>query len=101
MMRVTFHDATNYTRQFNDGTNDAEEVNGNSKAHNVKSPAPRVQTQKESKKSLHRKQRGLMQWKPMRNLQFAKDEAKFAVKKTTKKFKLQGRQHDVETETTT
>jgi hypothetical protein len=41
-----------------------------------------------------------MQWKPMRNLAFAKDEAKkFAVRRTLKKGSLQGRYPDVETET--
>lgn len=39
-----------------------------------------------------------MQWKPMRNLAFAKNEAKFAVRRTMKKGSLQGRQPDVETE---
>ena len=39
-----------------------------------------------------------MQWKPMRNLAFAKDQAKFAVRRTLKKGSLAGRQPDVETE---
>jgi hypothetical protein len=52
----------------------------------------------QDEKDLYRKQRGLMQWKPMRNLAFAKDEAKFAVKRTLKKGSLAGRQPDVETE---
>ncbi|KFY11776.1 hypothetical protein V491_07059, partial [Pseudogymnoascus sp. VKM F-3775] len=56
-----------------------------------------VQT-KADVKDLHRKQRGLMQWKPMRNLQFAKDETKFAVKKTIGKWKLEGREPGVESE---
>jgi hypothetical protein len=53
----------------------------------------------QNKKDLYRKQRGLMQWKPIRNLAFAKDEAKFAVRKTLKKGSLAGRKPDVETET--
>lgn len=40
-----------------------------------------------------------MQRKPMRNLAFAKDEAKFAVRKTQRKGSLAGRKPDVETET--
>lgn len=52
-----------------------------------------------NKRDLHRKQRGLMQWKPMRNLAFAKDEAKFFVKKTIRRASLTGREPDVETET--
>lgn len=54
----------------------------------------KVQTSS-SLRDLHRKQRGLMQWKPMRNLQFAKDETKFAVKKTIGKLKLEGREPGV------
>lgn len=49
-------------------------------------------------RDLHRKQRGLMQWRPMRNLQFAKDEAKFALRKVTTLGSLDGRKPDVETE---
>jgi hypothetical protein len=52
----------------------------------------------QNKKDLHRKQRDLMQWKPIRNLAFAKDEAKFAVRRTLKMGSLSGRQPDVETE---
>ena len=49
------------------------------------------------KKSEKRKQRGLMQWKPMRNVAFAKDEAKFALKKVKRKMTggLGGREPDV------
>jgi len=66
-----------------------------------KNPVTQYKDYKENSKGLHRKQRGLMQWKPIRNLAFAKDEAKFMVKKTLKKGTLAGRQPDVETETGT
>lgn len=49
-------------------------------------------------RDLHRQHRGLMQWRPMRNAQFAKDEAKFAIRRVTKLGALDGRQPDVETE---
>ncbi|KAF4916879.1 Meiotically up-regulated gene 190 protein [Colletotrichum viniferum] len=49
-------------------------------------------------RDLHRQHRGLMQWRPMRNVQFAKDEAKYAVRKITKLGSLNGRKPDVETE---
>lgn len=49
-------------------------------------------------RDLHRNHRGLMQWKPMRNIQFAKNEATFAVRKVTKMGSLKGREPDVETE---
>jgi len=53
-----------------------------------------------NKKSEKRKQRGLMQWKPMRNAAFAKDEAKFALKRVKNKMTggLGGREPDIETE---
>lgn len=52
----------------------------------------------ENSRDLHRKQRGLMQWRPMRNLQFAKDEAKFLARKVKNITALDGRKPDVETE---
>ncbi|CAL8580352.1 hypothetical protein XPA_006081 [Xanthoria parietina] len=54
-----------------------------------------------NKKSEKRKGRGLMQWKPVRNLAFAKDEAKFSMKKVQHKLTggLGGREPTVETET--
>jgi hypothetical protein len=45
----------------------------------------------------------MMQWKPVRNMAFAKDEAVFGVKRITKRFtgSLGGREPDVETEVNT
>ncbi len=40
----------------------------------------------ENKRTEKRKHRGMMQWKPARNLAFAKDEAKFGFKKLQKKM---------------
>lgn len=56
-----------------------------------------------NKKSEKRKHRGLLQWKPVRNLAFAKDEAKFSMKKIQHKLTggLGGREPTVETETNT
>ncbi len=56
------------------------------------------QVDRGDKKDLHRKQRGVMQWKPMRNLAFAKDEAVFAARKVVGKGKLEGREPGVESE---
>jgi hypothetical protein len=53
---------------------------------------------KENEKDNHRRHRGLMQWKPVRNVAFAKDEAKFGLKKIKNKMSLKGREPDVETE---
>lgn len=39
-----------------------------------------------------------MQWRPMRNIQFAKDEAKYAVRRVKNMTALDGRKPDVETE---
>jgi hypothetical protein len=53
---------------------------------------------KENEKAMHRRHRGLMQWKPVRNAAFAKDEMKFGIKKMKNKVSLKGRDPDVETE---
>ncbi|EAW10548.1 C2 domain protein [Aspergillus clavatus NRRL 1] len=54
-----------------------------------------------AKRSEQRQQRGMMQWKPARNAVFARDEAKFALRKVKHKFtgSLSGREPDIETET--
>jgi hypothetical protein len=60
------------------------------------------QMNKANKRSEQRQHRGLMQWRPARNAAFAKDEAKFALRKLKKKVgagDLTGREPDVETET--
>lgn len=56
---------------------------------------------KQNKKTEERKQRGIMQWKPARNLKFAKDESIIGVRKLKHKIMggLDGRQPGVETET--
>ncbi|KAL1305090.1 hypothetical protein AAFC00_002023 [Neodothiora populina] len=55
----------------------------------------------QNKRTEERKQRGLMQWKPARNLKFAKDEGKIGIRKLKNKLTggLDGRQPGVETET--
>ena len=54
---------------------------------------------KQNKRTEERKHRGLMQWKPARNIVFAKDQGVLGVKKLTKKVTggLEGRQPGVET----
>ncbi|KAH6605063.1 c2 domain-containing [Trichoderma cornu-damae] len=63
-----------------------------------KNPIRAYKNYKEKSRDLHRKHRGLMQWLPMRNAQFAKNEAKFAVRRVKKMGALNGRKPDVETE---
>lgn len=63
-----------------------------------KNPYKAYKDYKERSRDLHRKHRGLMQWRPLRNMQFVKDEAKFAARKVKKLTALDGRQPDVETE---
>lgn len=55
----------------------------------------------QNKRTEQRKQRGLMQWKPARNMKFAKDETKLGFRKLKHKLAggLDGRQPGVETET--
>ena len=63
-----------------------------------KGPIGQFTEYKESQRDNHRRHRGLMQWKPMRNVAFAKDEMKFGVRKIRDKVGLKGREPDVETE---
>ena len=58
---------------------------------------------RQNKKTEERKQRGLMQWKPARNLKFAKDEGVIGLRRLKGKLTggLEGRQPGVETETGT
>ncbi|ORY63986.1 uncharacterized protein BCR38DRAFT_409394 [Pseudomassariella vexata] len=74
---------------------------GSSRSSSTKSSKNPVNQYKEYKsrsRDLHRQQRGLMQWRPMRTMAFAKDEAKYAIRRMTKMGALDGRQPDVETE---
>lgn len=64
-----------------------------------KNPYNSYKEYKSDSRDMHRKHRGLMQWRPMRNVQFAKDEAKFAMRKIKNMGALDGRKPDVETET--
>ncbi|KAH6722144.1 hypothetical protein BKA61DRAFT_628255 [Leptodontidium sp. MPI-SDFR-AT-0119] len=96
------HDATNH-EDFKDAETDTEQKlnsevqgdvettanivpssNGESK---TKDPVEQIKNYKEDKQELHRKQKGIMQWRPARNLQFARNEAK-----------CPGRKPDVESE---
>lgn len=61
-------------------------------------PVRQYKDYKERSRDLHRQHRGLMQWRPLRNARFAKDEAKFAIRRVTQMGALSGRQPDVETE---
>ncbi|KAL1881123.1 hypothetical protein VTK73DRAFT_4800 [Phialemonium thermophilum] len=69
---------------------------GSSKSSN--GPIQALKDYKGRSRDLHRQHRGLMQWKPVRNLQFAKDEALFAARRVKKMGSLSGRKPDVETE---
>ncbi|KAK3670336.1 hypothetical protein LTR78_009790 [Recurvomyces mirabilis] len=59
------------------------------------------QVNRQNKKTEERKQRGMMQWKPARNLKFAKDEGIIGLRRLKGKITggLEGRQPGVETET--
>lgn len=54
---------------------------------------------RQNKRTEERKQRGMMQWKPARNLKFAKDEGKIGLRKLKSRITggLEGRQPGVET----
>jgi len=61
----------------------------------------RIDSDRLEKRTEKRKHRGLMQWKPVRNLKFAKDEGVLGIKKLRDKITggLDGRKPGVETET--
>ncbi|KAF5548418.1 hypothetical protein FMEXI_4768 [Fusarium mexicanum] len=80
------------------GTNATSATNSSQASSNSKNPIKKIKSYRSDSRDMHRKHRGLMQWRPMRNVQFAKDEAKFAVRKVAKLGALDGRKPDVETE---
>ncbi|KAK3989853.1 hypothetical protein QBC44DRAFT_79014 [Cladorrhinum sp. PSN332] len=63
-----------------------------------KNPIKQYKDYRSRSRDLHRQHRGLMQWKPMRNIAFAKDETLFAARRMMKVGSLSGRKPDVETE---
>ncbi|KAI4102452.1 MAG: hypothetical protein L6R37_004391 [Teloschistes peruensis] len=93
-------DASSSSQVNGTATKDHAAADGNGNGVGKKEEKHRVVANKKTEK---RKQRGLMQWKPVRNLAFAKDEAKFSIKKVKNKMTggLGGREPSVETETGT
>ena len=93
-------DMNGHSQASGDGVGDEEgSINPNGPPANSK--AEEKKREVANKKSEKRKQRGLMQWKPVRNAAFAKDEAVFAMKKVKHRMTggLGGREPGVETET--
>ncbi|WPH03183.1 meiotically up-regulated protein [Acrodontium crateriforme] len=74
------------------GTNESYNENGSSMSTK--------DVNRQNKRTEERKQRGLMQWKPARNLKFAKDESIIGLRRLKSKITggLDGRQPGVETE---
>jgi len=84
------------SEEIGDGSSPStSDKNGTGQSRN---PIAALKRYRASQRDLHRKHQGLMQWKPMRGLAFAKDEMGVGVKKIRGKMKLTGRQPDVETE---
>lgn len=77
---------------------DSTATGATGKSNSSKNPLKQYREYRNRSRDLHRKHRGLMQWKPMRNAQFAKDEALFAARRLMKVGSLNGRTPDVETE---
>ncbi|KAI8661841.1 hypothetical protein NCS55_01055400 [Fusarium keratoplasticum] len=73
-------------------------TSGSQASSNSLNPIKKIKSYRAESRDMHRRHRGLMQWRPMRNMQFAKDEAKFAVRKVVNLGALDGRKPDVETE---
>ncbi|TDZ25497.1 Meiotically up-regulated gene 190 protein [Colletotrichum orbiculare MAFF 240422] len=81
-----------------DSTQSANSEAPSNASNKSNGPIKALKDYKGRSRDLHRQHRGLMQWRPMRNVQFVKNEAKFAVRKVTKLGALNGRKPDVETE---
>lgn len=79
-------------------TTDELSTDGNKPKEENKGVMGSLKNYRANQKSIHRRHEGLMQWKPMRGLAFAKDEAKFGMRKLKNRVKLSGREPDVETE---
>lgn len=79
-------------------TDATDATSASNQSSSSKNPIKKYRSYKEDSRDMHRKHRGLMQWRPMRNLQFAKDEALYAVRKVKNLGALDGRKPDVETE---
>lgn len=96
------HDVDDAEDHDDSSDEDDSKTNSTSLTTNSSAGQPAKNGNRANKRSEHRKQRGIMQWKPARNAAFAKDEATFALRKVKKKFgmgDLTGREPGVETET--
>ncbi|KAK3901438.1 hypothetical protein C8A05DRAFT_44906 [Staphylotrichum tortipilum] len=96
-------DEGNYTwRRSSSSANNGRSLSAESastpRSMSSMNPVKQLRDYRSRSRDLHRKQRGLMQWKPMRNAQFAKDEALFAARRLMRVGSLTGRKPDVETE---
>lgn len=88
----------NIGRSMTSGSAFTQTTTDSSKSRSSRNPINKYRDYKERSRDLHRQHRGLMQWRPLRNAQFAKNEAKFAIRRVTQMGALSGRQPDVETE---
>jgi len=80
------------------GCSSTDSTGSTAVSNNSKNPIKQFKEYRSKSRDLHRTHRGMMQWKPMRNLQFGKDEAMFAARRAMGMGGLNGRQPDVETE---
>lgn len=94
--RKSMQSARTMESGWTQGTNDTAGTSGTNNTMDSEKDVNR-----QNKKTEERKQRGMMQWKPARNMKFAKDEGKLALRKLKGKMTggLEGRQPGVETET--
>ncbi|KAF8421574.1 hypothetical protein EV426DRAFT_718555 [Tirmania nivea] len=66
--------------------------------HSSKNPIVALKKYRANQKNMHRRHQGLMQWKPVRGLVFAKDEVGVGMRKIKGRMKCKGREPEVETE---
>ena len=96
---------TNTRRSFQSGGTGGTRESGFTTGTTDTYGAPKSQKEidRANKKTEERKQRGLMQWKPARNLRFAKNQGTLGIRKLKGKItgSMEGREPGIETETGT
>ncbi|EPS43590.1 hypothetical protein H072_2387 [Dactylellina haptotyla CBS 200.50] len=101
--RIAGDDPDSVEERHDLSSDDDDDGDGGSKSGDEKGPDPdakraRKERKMAEKRQKFRKHRGIMQWKPARNMVFLKDELKVGAQKIKGKFGMKGRQPGLETE---
>ena len=77
-------------------TDDEDDSSDDEDEEQHQSLGEKISGYKKNEKDLHRKHRGVMQWKPVRTMKAMKDQMKVGVVKAKTRFSMTGREPDVE-----